>query len=126
MISPESIVVSLDWAKKLKAADWPQERSVMIWCGCKPGRDSFVWQRRNDTFCELDLAAPTAEEILRQLPRDIPNETGRTDGSLRIYKGAQWELCYASSTRSWAWQKAPVLAHAAAAMYCHLVERHLH
>jgi hypothetical protein len=67
MNTPESITVDLEHAKKLKAAGWPQEDSVMCWCVCKPETDCFVW-KRSGTEHKTDFAAPTAEEILRRLP----------------------------------------------------------
>lgn len=78
----ESIVVSLEMAKKLKEAGWPQtDETLFIWqenVSCPlyshPIKDKPQVYGSRWTYLEPDCgcqkyAAPTAEEILRELPR---------------------------------------------------------
>lgn len=68
MSTPENIVVSLDWAKKLKEAEWPQGESVFWW-----------WE-------DLLKGQPTA--LVDSLPKSLPRKTlsaqacnGNNDGN---------------------------------------------
>lgn len=81
MNTPESIVVSLEWAKKLKEAGWPQNnfltheqpdhRPIFAWYSVKPDHDKDMYLE----FCEEEsnygyrmYSAPTVSEIIRRIP----------------------------------------------------------
>lgn len=111
MTSTESITVSLEWAKKLKEAGYPQKDSYLHWQwyeadGEWPG---FYEQSRWDcyhmeaSYEDYDddevYAAPTAEEILRSLPSYFDQE------GMRFYLITQkddnddsWTACYSCGT----------------------------
>lgn len=77
MTSLESLVPSLDLCRQLQAAGFPQD-TAMVWersvahidhpVGVHVKGDNSVWG--GEDFFEDICAAPTAEEILRELPRD--------------------------------------------------------
>lgn len=77
-LKASAITVSQKWAEKLREAGWPQdEESPFLWqCGSEnqsrvvSGKFVEVTARYDGTF----LAAPTAEEVLRRLPRVIVDE----------------------------------------------------
>lgn len=99
MLTPESIVTSLEWSKKLKEAGWPQGFSGVFASSTVESIDQilpkyqlesgyFYWfDVRSDytkgeiipqvetIYCNYPMiaAAPTAEEILRRLPVFIRN-----------------------------------------------------
>lgn len=132
--TPPTITVSLDWAKKLREAGWPRLGSIFWWrCYTSKGMDSETWvletidrywphaDGRRYTYSE-PLAAPTAEEILRRLPKFI-TEDGMVHrrhvhwdyGDNRVEYGRNHVYC----------ADAESLANAAAAMYCYLAEQNL-
>ena len=76
----ENITTSLEWSKKLKESGWEQ----VEWFEAKDGQrlfrgNTFVywtntgksWQQINgcNGIIEEDIASPTAEEILKKLPK---------------------------------------------------------
>jgi hypothetical protein len=133
---PESIVTSLDWSKKLKEAGWSQEGSTFYWQEHQPTHEFHVWFRDVLHLSEVKVpglcfAAPTAEEILRRLPKDITKNDGSCyalevyfcaeDGNCLVYKpmirGQIMQLADAANKDS--------LANAAAAMWVYLSEQKL-
>jgi hypothetical protein len=68
-MKPENIVVSLDQAKKLKAAGWIQN-THWSWAEHDDGETklSCVYDNRDSWACCELYFAPTAEEILRRFP----------------------------------------------------------
>ncbi len=83
MTSPENIVVSLEMARRLKEAGWPQDNSCFYWLRCGDGKDDFSVSRTDvgrNSMVE-SFAAPTAEELLRRLPYKI-NTTTRKKTSI--------------------------------------------
>lgn len=114
---PESIVVSLEWAKKLKEAGWPQDHgeNVMYW---RKKRDDFVL----GGWCVYALAAPTAEEILRRLPDTLEN---RLHEPLQIFRmmpnSVGWRMMYGLSHSA----DGDTLANAAAKMFVFLAKQKL-
>jgi hypothetical protein len=93
MNAPESIVVSLEMAKRLKKAGWTQQGAWLYWseqqtygppeerwvlrqpgfgwsCGCVVGMKAETPCSGCGTFPN-DCAAATAEDILQRLPREI-------------------------------------------------------
>src|SRR3990167_5893854 len=74
--APSSIVVSLEMAKKLKKAGWPQDKFLFVWNGAyHPDKSEHVnWLSRKKVgkdWAEAEtFTAPTAEEILRRLPEE--------------------------------------------------------
>jgi hypothetical protein len=137
MNTPESISVALDWANALEAVGFPQDDSALIWCGCNPKHESFVWQRRNNEVCGgWDLAAPTAEEILRRLPNHlVALMKDNRSPTLRFRRldthagdGSRWCLGYDIGHDNYLGgfsTEEDTLANAAAAMYCYLAEQKL-
>lgn len=152
MTSPNHIIVSLDWAKRLRDAGW-KDFSYYQWV--RRGNfwspvENSEWIRR---FMEDDgsihgadeyMPAPTAEEILRRLPTQVKARPPKhfTHDRYRVHighntVGADNERGYKDS-----WgvhlrrRKAPKilpgstfwddsLANAAAAMYCYLAKQKL-
>src|SRR5215217_6888409 len=71
----EALTVSLETAKKLRAAGFPQE--VAMWWGERPTYDDQPdeWQLWTEPWADREcFAAPTAQEIADQLPRKIEDE----------------------------------------------------
>lgn len=135
MTTHESLVVTLDLARKLKEAGWPQTESFFRWFhrdylagdGERTVKD-YVWvESRSYPNDELIAAAPTAEEILRRLPQSI--EIGRRSGRLEM--APMWDkgyrVCYVSDT----WlatspvQYEVTLTNALASMWLYLKEHDL-
>lgn len=135
-MTPESITVSLDMAKKLKKAGWPQD-ALFYWCKYW---ETLDWEVREPepayTRDGNQVAAPTAEEILRRLPTLI-----KTDGKdfwLTINKmfrdnpmGEGWQVWYTNRddvSSLWLtteqWSNAD-LANASAQMWIYLKENSL-
>lgn len=135
-MKPEDIVVSLEMAKKLKDAGWPQEDHCHYW-SVPYGQEMDAWvivpyvtgagwhTPKDDppTFKDRSLffAAPTAEEILRRLPDEAE---GRAFGM--SYDSAHGSVGYAGSAND----DGPIftdtsLAHATAAMWLYLKEHSL-
>ncbi len=136
MSTPESIVVSLEQAKALKKAGWPQDES------------NFYWEEWNDpteqkgpfvVFHETEfiethvvVTAPTAEEILRELPPSV-----QIDG-ITVYLSIfddrdwvgdhSWDICY-SPDHGWSSdvhvRDKDNFAGACAQMWCYLSENNL-
>jgi hypothetical protein len=135
MATPESITVSLDWAKELREAGWPQqESSLYTWV--QKGKDEEDWSEsflelssicwrlvRVDTFHpDFLCAAPTAEEILRRLPPLIINSNVpyHLDPTKKLYM-----VSYDDENLTGKVEHGDSLANAAAATYCYLAECNL-
>ena len=124
MNTPESIVTSLDWSEKLKDAGFPQ--ATQMWWAYDPNHefvDGFsVYLSRPERLSEI--AAPTAEEILRRLPDELSGHVLCTCRS-----GKTWAIGYATDDPEWMedayFDTVDTLANAAAAMYCYLAEQKL-
>ena len=138
-----SITVSLEWAKKLEMAGWPQnenryETTCFYW-NHKKNADWWIgdadgW-RRNLPFIDKSLSAPTAEEILRELPPEAPHpdieHTGYFLEIVRVERPTEnWQVQY-RERESWRlWdspepQSADTLVNACAKMYVYLAENNL-
>ena len=134
------ITVSLEWAKKLKEAGWFQENSVHHWIygGIRWEIERIeIWETIEGEWGSgrkienLQIfSAPTAEEILRRLPKCISAETASQEGGvLDIYPNdGCWNLAYRND-EGFAVRDAaalyPSLANAAAAMWIYLKEHNL-
>ena len=135
METPESIVISLEWAKKLKETGWPQTYSqgaieechfgyYLLDRGQETEHFECSWMWHNWIKHGEAYAAPTAEEILRRLPRAInvsritPNR-----GSLQFRWGVKW--IQIGNTGVEHLEVGDTLANAAAAMYVYLSEHGL-
>lgn len=139
MSTPASITVSLECAKQLREAGYPQANHEFYWIHSEHGR-SRVHRTEEDSGGriasrlvvsepEILYAAPTAEEILARLPEwsEIP-ETMRVEiihsplkPSMALREGANRD-----GTIKWkVWFEDISLANAAAAMYCYLAENNL-
>jgi len=123
-LSAESIVVSLELAKELKEAGWPQNESVFC-VDTKGGlgvvlRDATQMGESQVIWNERFIAAPTAEEFLRNLPDKIADDvmTG-TKSLLQIQareKRKGWHIFYFDDSGA----MGSTLANAAAIMWLHL------
>ena len=143
MTTPEQITVSLEVAKRLKAEGWGQDVSSHHWTYWEDTEDEEVnewilwagvtfetYVAEFDPVKELKdhLAAPTAEEILRGLPKKM-------DGAylpmwLQILPdGDEWKVEYACHPelidRMEVWKEADTLANAAAEMWIYLSTNNL-
>lgn len=130
MTSPQSIVVSLEWAKKLKESGWPHGGyfAWYIYPDLPPDqREPGVpepheeVEKHHDKGWKVKLEhyrAPTAEEILRRLP-PIINKTRVLE--IMPSHPDEWRIEYGSSHTLWE----KTLANAAASMYVHLSENNL-
>lgn len=138
---PESIVVSLDWAKDLQETGWPFENAMFY--RCLSGGNSRGYSGREvvryagpyygnhgglKQWIE-PVAAPTAEEILRVLPRHLPGPDNlRVTLAITPYAD-KWTVEYLLPNGGY-YNYVPAmtyntLANAAAAMYCHLASSSL-
>ena len=108
----ESLVVTLDTAKKLKVVGFPQDK-VVFWWGERPTYEHQpdewqVWTSQwEDRECP---AAPTAQEIADQLP------------AFRVSKDASYSAIFEPQGRNIA-VLAPTMAEALAALYLKLQEK---
>ncbi|OAE01874.1 hypothetical protein [Arthrobacter sp. OY3WO11] len=130
----EVLVVTLETAKKLKAAGFPQE-APNYWYEFGDTSDGVTHELRTDTKCGFGRysAAPTAQEIADQLPRklrlDAPN--AGTNLMLKIrptQSSAGWRVGYYNSTTRQDLRKqiveilAPTMAEALALLWLKLQE----
>ncbi len=125
----ESITTSLEWSKKLKDAGWRQMDCQFYW----HQRMGKEWElltieqsnrARVLRWAQTFIAAPTAEEILRRLPRS----RGDYNGLQATTEDANWRVGYwdsPSDMPSKADFSADTLANAAASLYCYLAENKL-
>lgn len=126
--TPQSICVSLDMAKKLKEAGWEQAGG-WFWY---ERHDENEWSLCDGHDCSGEpdedlICAPTAEEILRELPSVIEYRA-QVDGILkkRVLKiiptsTNEWDISYESIMN----QVNPSLAGAAASIWIYLKENSL-
>lgn len=124
MTSPESIVTSLDWSKKLKEAGW-NTRTFLSWYRSKitANRHYYITETYEITKhneAEFIAAAPTAEEILRRLPG-----YSVTWGEPFVMPGEVEISCPINGEGKRHHISDTKLANAAAAMYCYLAEQDL-
>lgn len=144
MSTPESIVVSLEWAKKLKDAGWPQGnyaedvRSHFYWYNTIDGLNNWKIISLEDIrglISKFEIAAPTAEELLRRLPEYFDDAEMR-DGIYKRFwlvaqKDGNWTVCYSDGHCQIKKGIGPMritgdtLANAAASMWIFLKENNL-
>lgn len=74
--------VSLDMAKRIKEAGYPQDSEKYWVDGCLIGADDFSFKVQYESIFEL-YAAPSSGELLQQLPYKIP---GSISSYLRVHK----------------------------------------
>lgn len=125
--APESIVTSLEWAKKLKSAGYPQGESRDTWSTTESGSNSSLHERvkpghpnyGSPYYCEYD--APYAEEILRRLPPHLLTELF-TLMVLPSGEGRLWAVDYEGTPHG---KIDESIANAAAAMWVFLKEHNL-
>ena len=140
MTNHESITVSLDVAKELKEAGWPQE-DYFVWVEsatededpelCTPMEWNIFTKGLFDAcksawIAKNDCAAPTAEEILRRLPNAIYHK-----GSI-YYLVIRDKDCVSYERAENMVDNSPLhdssengLRNSLAAMYCYLAEHNL-
>lgn len=146
MSKPESIAVSLEMAKKLKAAGWPQEDSVFHWQWHEDDGEWPSFSAPSEWSCyqmeaSLDdyddgdcFAAPSAEEILRRLPEKFTHGEPYCLYAAITFRGHTlgngWYVGYRNFAEGKAHpeidgQDADTLANAMAKMYCYLADNKL-
>jgi hypothetical protein len=110
----ETNVVTLDTARKLKAAGFPQD----TWQSWEPIGGSFAVMATHDCVLGRSVAAPTAQEIADELHwRDVGI------GFLTITKHPQgWKARYIAGKEDGSGQTYPTLAEALAALWLKLQE----
>lgn len=136
-MTPESITVSLDMARLLKEAGWDQ-KTYFSWWIQKYGDYCTEPHIERTSFSAVNfdwnqhsrIPAPTAEEILRELPNDI-----KIDGKMacleilsdRDVYNEGWVCCYSfgQNCDNEYWRKCRDLSDSCAAMYCYLAENNL-
>lgn len=127
----KDIVVSLEWAKKLEEAGWPQYHGEVF--GWFEDMNGKMTVHEVDNFSEDDhVAAPTAEEILRELPDSFARDQLRYDLTIRTAGGTSGKMFYVSY-KHWHDQLKTVhrqgedhsLANAAAELWIYLKENNL-
>jgi hypothetical protein len=136
-MTPELIVVSLDYAKLLKEARWPQEYQLFWWLRASqpiaiPNGMIDEENVRNEwvvTHSFADFAAPTASEILGKLP-SIINVPDRAPFALYVAKaGDTFNVYYYQAVTGEVLPEAGMeedtLADTAAAMFVFLQQNHL-
>lgn len=103
MNQPTSITVSLDMAKKLKEAGWPQGEQIFYFTNAHniaeypedgyeleigefhlSGKTFLEWAPVEKLNGHLSFAAPTAEEILRRLPTRIKRFGDKEEFFLKV------------------------------------------
>ena len=125
-MNSEDIVVSLENAKRLKEAGWPQDESIFRWKN--RGSWEIALKRQSSNKAGTFIAAPTAEEILRMLPDWIFCKKNSMGG------GGDWcigdmqshvctPLAYKEMKKSMI--ESDTLSNAAAAMWCYLSNNQL-
>lgn len=137
-MSAESIVVSLENAKKLMEAGFPQFDGIFQWKQSMMTawlilraevRDEMFDPRCFDNLMETAnlkqyFAAPTAEEILRRLPRFVQSDEMAGRLATVLDDGRTWMVAYFSTGQGHRGAtEDESLANAAAAMYCYLAEK---
>lgn len=91
MSNPNNVTVSLEMAKKLRDAGWEQDYPFLFYLEKDEQlyrNGEIVGQRNPDEPHEVDMgpfiAAPTAEEILRELPEEKRGATLNTIGHTKV------------------------------------------
>ena len=121
------ITVSLEWAKKLRDAEWDQEDCVFFYVS--NDKDDFLLVPRHYNTMEKSesfhhFSAPTAEEILRELPHVIHDK-----GSPRFLQCGKhkkfWDVGYWRGVEPMKNVTEDTLANAAAAMWIYLKKNNL-
>lgn len=132
----KDLVVSLETAKKLKATGWTKP-TAFYWVDV-PGQGWVLSEKREECFVWVNpdggtacyslaavrnyFAAPTAEEILRELPNLIVTKTlNRCRTYSLLIKPAN--LGYVLTYGAIALQSAPTLSEAAAQMWLWCIEQ---
>ena len=126
MIDAKPITVSLEWAKKLKEAGWPQDESYFYWCEWSDKKLRSIEELRS-SYTE-GIAAPTAEEILRTFPGSGFVETAASNPTALVIDKLDRAWCVAYRTSRGVAKEAFLnasIADAAAAMYCDLAGKKL-
>lgn len=124
-------------AKKLKEAGWEQDNCIHYWTTHSITEEDIVVHRsvawvNADAHIDgdLNIGAPTCEEILRELPVRLDGESGTKPNTfLLIDKVGKtgWNVRYVNMTSGDRRQEiiADTLANAAAAMWIYLKENNL-
>ena len=136
MTNSQNIVVSLECAKKLKEAVWPQDSTnCFFWVGGRSNPDQ-PWKvedwrvvdsklRFQAWQSDIPCAAPTAEEILRRLPAELRDPKSRRLSPLTLFvDGERWIAEYPFFTLI-AGVPGLTLCHALADMWICLKENNL-
>src|SRR5436853_3088941 len=86
--------VSLELAKQLKEAGYPQEGFHFNYISCYGG-EPFLSPPYQDSH-QIVYSSPMADEILDKLPNEIIGDDEGMRFDLNIYKGVAdvWAVCY--------------------------------
>jgi hypothetical protein len=130
----EALVTNLETAKKLKTAGFPQETEY-LWrdpqAFTSPEDMSFVEHRSRQRVTSegmITLAAPTAQEIADQLPKNNKGLKEGSTGALTVYYGQldnmKWRAGYEvwEADELWGVTSGDNLAEALANLYLALAE----
>ena len=124
------ITTSLEWAEKLKEAGWLQEKSYFVWGRIGSGEKMGIKPRYSEGS-RMRYSAPSAEEILRELPEEIEESDYWLEIAKSIHWGdTPWEIRYRKNGELLLWDdpepiRADTLANASAAMWIYLKENNL-
>jgi hypothetical protein len=125
----EHNVVTLETAKKLKAAGFPQGQTMLHYSeGMENPNDLFLTATSESS--QFDMAAPLAQEIADQLPEElpfVPNEDQQEPYRLHIYPWitGHWIAAYMNDggERDEMFEtRAPTMAEALALLWLKLTE----
>jgi len=121
------ITVSLEWAKNLKDVGWEHKKAMFYWQE-EDGKSRIVQVIEPIGFeFRQFYAAPTCEEILRELPQKIDESRLQINrlGKLHEY---HWSVCYSNTCGS-AWREeqfiSDTLANVSASMWIFLKKNNL-
>ncbi len=97
-MNPTDLCVSLETARKLNDAGFPQGESYFVWANWKfdmPENEHWHIRKRGDMLSsEADwntIAAPTVAEILKELPDTVIRKIGiEFEVSLRLTFSSEW------------------------------------
>lgn len=144
-MTPETITVGLEWAKKLKEVGWTQES--YFWWSERGEMSCLIDPQREEVYAKLHkgfdrwkpmYVAPTAEEILERLPKFVSAKEILRDSTaedlnyfLTCTNGrnpTEWIVMYRANdmeTADYATCNESSLANAAAACWIYLKEHSL-
>jgi len=116
------LVVSREIGEKLKSAGW-NKPTAFVWIQCRDGDDYEIHEHNYD--CEkmnTAIPAPTAEELLAELPASVIIKSGEYWLSIYKWRIGSWQIQYSKNGKILNTTVASSLAEAAARMWLWCVE----